>query len=163
MHKLALVPDDELPRVLETAGGIDADGCYALAARFHVLANHERALDLLEEAGLLDIFDAGETELPSWITLDDFLRTNAYRDSVAEIHGHLYFRDPERAERIDAAAEHGTDGSTHAERIDDMREAWREYVDSNVLLPGNADAVFAEIDACETWHERNGTLQQTGA
>jgi len=84
--------------------------------------------------------------------------------------------DPDRAERIHDAAEHGCDGSTHAEHIEDWREfaaiiedaAHRdcggdtdEKIDANEAVIETAFAALAaDIDQCEAWHESNGTLHQ---
>lgn len=87
----------------------------------------------------------------------------------------LFISDPERAGRIHAAAEDGCDGSTHAEHIQD----WRDYAEQlredyerhawnmeseeeaeafEAELETRADALAEAIDACEAWHEANGSL-----
>jgi hypothetical protein len=85
----------------------------------------------------------------------------------------LFIDDPERADRILNAAEDGCDGSTHAEHIQD----WRDFTDelrrealgdaeddeSEKTVESWHDAITAEIDACEKWHEDNGTLEQSGS
>ena len=80
-----------------------------------------------------------------------------------------WHHNPERMARVDAAAEHGSDGSTHAEHIQDWRdyaaEAYKEArraLDYGDPLEAELDALEAELDAeldaLETWHEQNGTL-----
>jgi len=77
--------------------------------------------------------------------------------------------NPERMERCEAAAEHGADGSTHAERLEDMREALREMrracpasLQDRTLtaLNNRVERIEAEIDACEAWHDANGSLHE---
>jgi len=77
--------------------------------------------------------------------------------------------NPARMERCEAAAEHGADGSTHAERLEDMREALREMradvprsLNDRTLaaLDSRVENIEAEIDACEAWHEANGSLHE---
>lgn len=108
-------------------------------------------------------------------TISDMINSREWDMFISDKLGNdLFISDPERAERIHNAAEHGCDGSTHAEHIED----WREFVE---LLRADAcresyklddadenkaeaeinawhDAITAEIDACETWHEQNGSL-----
>jgi len=80
-----------------------------------------------------------------------------------------WINDPDRMERCHNAAEHGEDGSTHAEAIEDMRdnldtlrrEARHQYSErTKEALDRIAEAIEAEIDACEQWHEQNGSLHQ---
>jgi len=93
--------------------------------------------------------------------------------TLAELTAHPDFRhfgdtsddwinDPERMERCHAAAEDGEDGSTHAERLDDMRENLdnirrdlRHQFSARTedTLDAWTDKLHAEIDACEEHHE----------
>lgn len=80
----------------------------------------------------------------------------------------LFINDPERAERIHEAAEAGCDGSTHAEVIED----WRDFLNNLTLFDPEIEGdkgditdedytrIEAEIDACEAWHQKNGSLNQ---
>lgn len=88
----------------------------------------------------------------------------------------LFLSDPDRASRNYDAAENGCDGSTHAEHIEDMREAndlaEREVYRAQFIAQGyDADCasmlaealkeyIAADIDDCEAWHEKNGSLDQ---
>jgi hypothetical protein len=87
-----------------------------------------------------------------------------------------WINDSERMERCHNAAEHGGEGSTHAEIIQD----WRDHLDNlendarrtienqdldddgiEALLAGLVSCVAIitdEIDACESWHEKAGSL-----
>ena len=78
-----------------------------------------------------------------------------------------WINDPDRMERCQDAAEHGEDGSFHAEIIQD----WRDFlgrIDSELYRTLEEEeyeqweaikaAIEAEIDACEQWHSDNGTL-----
>lgn len=89
----------------------------------------------------------------------------------------LFISDPDRATRIYNAAEYGGDGSTHAEVIDDWRKladqlradcerfAW-EMEDETEAETFEAeygaafDRLAESLDACEAWHETNGSLHQ---
>ena len=66
----------------------------------------------------------------------------------------LFINDPERAERIHEAAEHGADGSTHAETIED----WRDYLSMADYPDWLKDRLGLEINEVELWHELNGSL-----
>ena len=87
----------------------------------------------------------------------------------------LFIDDPERADRIHQAAENGCDGSTHAEHIEDWREAnqlaarglycaqfmndgYPKFLADN-LAEQLRDYIADEIDETEAWHEKNGSLQ----
>jgi predicted lipid-binding transport protein (Tim44 family) len=74
-----------------------------------------------------------------------------------------FWNEPERAERCAAAAENCADGKTHAEVIEDWREAFVAYIrnrrawaDPERFIAG----VNAHFDAVEAWHEKNGSLYQ---
>lgn len=81
-----------------------------------------------------------------------------------------WINDADRMERCHDAAEYGGDGSTHAEIIGD----WREFLSRlerettrHLCRPRvereierRAAYIHAEIDACEDWHEKAGTLNQ---
>lgn len=77
-----------------------------------------------------------------------------------------WFHDAERMARCHDAAEDGEDGSTHYERLQDMRDnlaAMRRDATyrgerTEAILDVRVDAITAEIDACEAWHEENGSL-----
>jgi hypothetical protein len=79
---------------------------------------------------------------------------------------------PDRMKRVTNAAEHGEDGSTHAEIIEDWRDYAREkYREARRALDYDDEAgeaqldadeaqLDAELDACETWHKERGTLHR---
>lgn len=88
-------------------------------------------------------------------TLRDLYSSPGFQSFIADKLGNdLFINDPDRADRIHAAAENGCDGSTHAEVIED----WQEYL--NLLDEEEADhrAIQEEIDACEEYHKNAGTL-----
>lgn len=80
-----------------------------------------------------------------------------------------WIHDPDRMQRCLDAAEHGAEGSTHAEIISDWRE-FLETLRSDALrqaafhprieawIESLAEDIEAEISACESWHESQGTL-----
>lgn len=82
-----------------------------------------------------------------------------------------WINDTERMERCQKSAEHGADGSTHYEVIQD----WRDFL-SNLFrdLRRHAETdeeeaniehleaqISEEIDACEAYHEQAGTLHES--
>jgi len=86
-----------------------------------------------------------------------------------------FINEPERAERCYDAAEFGCDGKTHAEVIEDWREAFDAFIRYDVgrvktpfrtrhnafrNLDRFTDAVNASFDATEDWHNKNGSLFQ---
>lgn len=109
--------------------------------------------------------------------VDDFIRSR-YVEAWTNENEADFFNNPERAERVANAAEYGANGSTHAEIIDDWRNAFKTWVkyDRRVMdiecktrtyhyhnheYPERfADAVLAHFDSVEQWHERNGSLWQ---
>jgi hypothetical protein len=77
----------------------------------------------------------------------------------------LFINDADRASRMHEAAEEGCEGSTHAEIIED----WREYLNAlkitdedecGYISQEDFDNITKEIDACEEWHQKNGSLHQ---
>lgn len=111
-------------------------------------------------------------------TIHDMLNSRGWDCFISDRLGNdLFLSDPDRAERIRAAAENGADGSTHAEHIDDLRdyveqikdeaerEAWNVEDEKEGLSMEQAietwhRAISEEIDACEAWHEANGSLHE---
>lgn len=59
------------------------------------------------------------TTIPGMLQSRDF---QAFQESA--LGNDLWFENPERAQRLHECAEHGSDGSTHAEMIKD----WRQYL-----------------------------------
>lgn len=101
--------------------------------------------------------------------LNSMLRSRAFESFQSDLlRNDLFLSDPERAERIHEYAESGSDGSTHAERIDDWREFLRSLKVIDAEFPDDGgdisqdvyDAIESEIDDCEQWHEKNGSLHQ---
>lgn len=104
-----------------------------------------------------------------YTSLEDLYRSVEFDEFRADLLGNdLFINDPERAERIAKAAEDGGDGSFHAEIIQD----WRDFLNTlSIIDPDDDepagditeevhDSIVAEIDACEAWHEKNGSLWQ---
>jgi hypothetical protein len=92
---------------------------------------------------------------------DAFIRSRAVESLTEERDSDLW-NEPERAARVHDAAEDGADGKTHAEVIDDWRDALAYYLRDR---RGNdvdrfEAAVSAHIDSVEAWHEKNGSLWQ---
>jgi hypothetical protein len=98
--------------------------------------------------------------------VDWFLRSEHMRE-FGSTSGD-WINDPERMQRCHDAAEFGGDGSTHAERIDDMRDSFRDWVrygrqNRNTMSAGYErfeTAVLEYFDTLERWHEINGSLDE---
>jgi hypothetical protein len=100
--------------------------------------------------------------------VDWFIRSEYVQNWSAAKDGD-YFNEPERAERVAAAAENGAYGATHAEVIEDLREAFDQWFSYDRQKSADADfhsldrfeaAVHAHFDAVEAYHEKAGTLWQ---
>jgi len=113
-------------------------------------------------------------EHPEW-KLDEMIRSREYDDYIGDKLGNqLYLEDPDRADRRDKASEDGAEGSTHAEIIQD----WRDFLDTLSVYDAEIgddedlanhefditkeqeESIGKEIDDCEAWHEKQGTLNQ---
>lgn len=73
-----------------------------------------------------------------------------------------FINEPERASRCWDAAEHGADGKTHAEVIQDWRDAFDYWLHSRERRdrswPRFEATVNAHFDSVEQWHDDNGSL-----
>ena len=103
-------------------------------------------------------------------TLNEMLSSNSYHGFESDRLGNnLFINDPDRADRIYKASVDGSDGSTHQERIDD----WRDFLDTlqtfDATDPDDTgdvsvaveESIRTEIDACEQWHIKNGSINQS--
>jgi hypothetical protein len=100
------------------------------------------------------------------ITVDDLLNLPQWHSFIESRLGNdLFISDPDRADRIHEAAEHGADGSTHYEIIEDWRDFARDLFRSLSMDEAedeekNYEALISEIDSCEAWHDHNGSLHK---
>lgn len=98
--------------------------------------------------------------------VDSFIRSE-YVSNLQDERNRDFFNEPERADRVHEAAKHGADGLTHAEVIQDWRDAFGYWVKDN-HRSGNwidrfEEAVNAHFTSTELWHQLNGSLwQETG-
>jgi hypothetical protein len=93
---------------------------------------------------------------------DWFIRSEFVASWIADNDAD-FINEPERASRCYDAAEFGADGKTHAEVIQDWRDAFRAYVRDKHLWSEPERfmaAVESRIDQVELWHEKNGSLDQ---
>jgi hypothetical protein len=103
--------------------------------------------------------------------LDEMIRSRGYERFISDRLGNgLFLSNPERADRLYDDAENGSDGSLHSEIIQD----WRDYLDTLSIFDPDCDevkkdsqltqeeynSILADINDCEAWHERNGSLYQ---
>lgn len=103
-------------------------------------------------------------------TIDELLTCPDYAAFAADKLGNdLFINDPERADRIAQAAEHGGDGSLHCEVIQD----WREFADhvydgirrdaedeDEHAIDRAQESLAGDINDVEAYHETEGTLFQ---
>ena len=105
-------------------------------------------------------------------TLEGLYQSKGFECHKYYIYGNDgWINDPERRARIEEAAEYGCDGSTHGEVIQD----WRDYLstlkvidpewpeDGGEITEEAKEAIESEIDSCEQWHAKNGSLNQQGS
>jgi hypothetical protein len=114
----------------------------------------------------------------SFDSLDEMIRCQAFEYyQESRLGNQLFIDDPERAERIYNAAENGCNGSTHGEVIQDWRDflndrysvaVYDSQYDADDLLAGKEyditestrAKIDKEIDDCEEWHIKNGSINQ---
>ena len=94
--------------------------------------------------------------------VDGFIRSDYVSNWTSEKDSD-FINEPERAVRCYNAAEFGCDGKTHAEVIEDWREAFRAWVrDSKRNRWHSPDRFLAAVetyfDSVEDWHDKNGSL-----
>lgn len=103
--------------------------------------------------------------------IDSFLRSEYFSNWQSEhIESGGYSRNTDlrdRYERCMDAVENGADGSTHREHIEDMREAFRNWLHYGAKRSKFAeypyrleDRAMRHFDELETWHEQNGSLDE---
>jgi hypothetical protein len=99
--------------------------------------------------------------------VDWFIRSEYVTNWQSERDACFYSpRFLERAMRCADAAEHGADGKTHYEVINDWREMFQAWIHDRHEGHRRGDyplfdaGVSAHWDALETWHERNGSLHR---
>ncbi len=93
-------------------------------------------------------------ELLEWFVRSDYFAI--WQESNTSSMG---VENPERLERCYEASEHGAEGSTHSEVIDD----WRQAADAYGSDSGHtrvAAAIEKEADLTEIWHKNNGSLYE---
>lgn len=109
---------------------------------------------------------------------DEFIRSEFMQSWHADNDSQGYGSRMDRFARVQDAAESGAYGATHAEIIQDWRDAVDQYLESLrgkrtngkwTVRPYRIDlcnldrlrrALGVHIDACETWHEKNGSLHE---
>jgi len=98
------------------------------------------------------------------ITINDLLNLREWDSFIGSRLGNdLFISDPDRADRMHEAAEHGVDGSTHYEIIEDWRDFARDLfrslsMDESEDEEKNYETLMDEINSCEEYHDGIGTL-----
>lgn len=95
-------------------------------------------------------------------TLDDFIRSDYFAMYEESWCSNLVcsFWNNDIVDRIEKAAEFGSDGRTHQEVIDLWRDAVMDCERDDVIAESIRDSIIVEIDSCELWHENNGSLYE---
>lgn len=123
------------------------------SARNHVKAEVEaiNTLDRLTPASLerIEAF------------VDDFIRGPEVEGLTSDRDSD-FINEPARAARCHDGAEHGCDGKTHFEVIEDWRDAFGYWLDNYSRNDHDrfTDAVRARFTSTELWHVFNGSLFQ---
>ncbi len=94
--------------------------------------------------------------------VDEFIRSEYVSNWTADKDSD-FINEPDRAARCYDAAENGADGKTHAEVIEDWRDAFSAWISDKHKWTAPErfmDAVNAHFDSVEAWHEKNGSLFQ---
>jgi hypothetical protein len=164
---LLIVEGDIEPRM---EGPFHTETARDAAARAHRDQDQDKA-DGLFPLDLNTTDDAAEIDVDAYAggffdcpikTLDDFIRSDFFQawdeDNRSAGGCGIILADQDRFDRIMAAAENGAEGSTHDEILDDWRHAL--YAARFELPDDIRDAIREEIDACEKFHNENGTLYQ---
>lgn len=121
-----------------------------------------------DEQKILDTLDGYELNDPETLgnelaALDDpgIVTVSWFLDSIDWRAWNAIYRDcdmvlddPERFDRCQAAAEDGSDGSTHREIISD----WRRALQASSFGPITRMILSFRIDEVEQWHEQNGSI-----
>ena len=110
--------------------------------------------------------------------LDEMIRSREFESyNESNLGNDLFINDPERGKRVYDAAEYGANGSTHGEVIQDWRDflndrfivkVYDSQYDADDLLAGKSfditestrAKIDKEIDDCEDWHIKNGSINQ---
>lgn len=94
---------------------------------------------------------------------DEFVRSEYVANFTAERDSD-FINEPERAARCYDAAEYGADGKTHAEVIEDWRDAFSNWMSDRQRWGKEHNrfeqGVLDKIEECELWHYFNGSLYQ---
>lgn len=126
----------------------------------------DESLDINELAKLADVVGEHGVDAiladyrDAYLELGDFLADDWFNIWQADRDAEIGLTDPERAERMNEAAEHGEDGSTHGERIKDMYRAVRDARYMNEIGPLTLIRLDKEIDAVYEWFENRGKLDR---
>lgn len=95
--------------------------------------------------------------------VDDFIRSEYVANFTSERDSD-FINEPDRAARCHDAAEYGCDGKTHAEVIEDWRDAFGYWISDRRGFIKDHDrfeqSVRDHFTLTELWHEFNGSLNQ---
>lgn len=95
--------------------------------------------------------------------LDDFLQSDYYLTLESDYYlnlQHWYLEDEDRANRMEKASHDGNFGLTHAERLEDMRDAVLMAYQDNRITSEQEEKLMDEIDSIWTWHKNNNSLDE---
>ena len=125
--------------------------------------------DLIE---LKEDIDRHDIDLPlvvkdyrnSKMKLNDFLQTEYWQDWDTNNRDQLLYTDDPydhgRAMRINEAARHGSDGSTHGEVVEDWLECLGHRGADLEFGPLTVQRLIVEAEGVRSWHKQNGTIDE---
>lgn len=137
-----------------------------LVKRFPLLPPFAEDLDLVELMKLDELMTCEDLTADDIVRdyrdmelkLSDFLASDWFNHWDADNRNEMDFKNPERAARLHEAAEDGSDGSTHGERIGDMADALNAAWRDGELGPLTTRRLQMEADALQEWFANRGEL-----
>ena len=96
------------------------------------------------------------------ITLDDFIRSDYFESYEESWRSNLFCSsfNNDLIDRIEKAAEFGSDGRTHSEVLELWQEAVNCCHDDDVISWDIKESIIIEICDCILWHSENGSLHE---
>ena len=92
------------------------------------------------------------------INLNWFCDSGYFQSYEESYFSNLPLSNPDLFDECMKCAESGSDGRTHSDVIDLWREAWEDFCKDKNLDDTIRLRMIKEIDDCENWHEKNGSL-----
>jgi len=93
-------------------------------------------------------------------TLDDFIRSDYFMAYEESYFSNLVCSpwNKDILDRIEKAAENGSDGRTHGEILDLWQDAINDCYLDDMVNWDIKEGIIDEICECVLWHQKNGSL-----